>query len=282
MPAKINIDTAKPRISVIITTYNAPEELWLVLLGYEQQTSRDFEILIADDGSDERTQQVIDRFRSLSSIHVKHVWHEDNGFAKCKILNSAVKQAVSDYLLFTDGDCIPRADFVAVHLQEARPGWFLSGTYNNIPSSFKSLIGEQEVISGEAFKLSWLRKHGLEFSPKCLRLIKSYSLRLLLNSITTTQPTWNGCNVSGWKSDVVAVNGYDERMRYGGLDRELGLRLNNLGIRGKQIRFKAICLHVDHERGYMNEEDLKRNLAIRQATIETKSTHTDFGIRRAA
>lgn len=282
MPATIKLAEAKPRISVIITTYNAPEELWLVLLGYEQQTTRDFEILIADDGSDERTRQVIERFRNRCSIDVKHVWHEDNGFAKCKILNSAVQQAVSDYLLFTDGDCIPRADFVAVHLQEARPGYFLSGTYNNIPRSFKSLIGETEVISGQAFKLSWLRKNGLPVSLKCLRLISSHSIRAILNSLTTTRPTWNGCNVSGWKSDLIAVNGYDERMRYGGLDRELGLRLNNMGIRGKQIRFKAICLHVDHARGYMNDEDLQRNLAIRQTTIETKSTHTDFGIRRAA
>ncbi|WP_037200630.1 glycosyltransferase family 2 protein [Rhodopirellula baltica] len=272
----------KPRISVIITTFNAPDELWLVLVGYQMQTERDFEILIADDGSDSRTAAVVERFRNSCDIETHHVWHENDGFRKCEILNRAIEQANSDYLLFTDGDCIPRPDFLAVHLREAEPKRFLSGTYNNLPESFKGLITEANVRSGLAFRLKWLRTNGLPFSSKCLRLVRNKTFTSVMNRLTTTRPTWNGCNVSGWKSDIEAVNGYDERMRYGGLDREIGLRMNNRGIRGKQIRFKAICLHVDHPRGYMNDEDLQRNLSIRNDTIRSKLTRTPYGIRRAA
>lgn len=99
-----------------------------------------------------------------------------------------------------------------------------------------------------------------------------------MNSLTPTNASWNGHNASGWKTDIEAVNGYDERMRYGALDREMGERLINKGIKGKQIRYSAICLHLDHSRGYVNEKDLANNAAIRNATKSEKKTWTDFGI----
>ncbi|WP_164101109.1 glycosyltransferase family 2 protein [Candidatus Laterigemmans baculatus] len=278
MPAPI-----KPRhISVIITTYNSPDALRLTLKAFDLQTRRDFELVVADDGSGADTATVIDEFRAESDLPLIHVWHEDRGFRKCEILNRAIESATGDYLIFTDGDCIPRPDFVSVHHNEAEPRRFLSGTYNNLPPSFAEIITESTVGSGEAFQLKWLRSHGLPRSRKALRLTPYKTLAGILNRLTTTHPTWNGCNASGWKSDLEAVNGFDERMRYGGLDRELGLRLNNAGIKGKQIRFKAICLHIDHDRGYMNEKDLQDNLAIREATLRERSTFTPYGIRKAA
>lgn len=269
-------------ISVIITTYNSPAALAKVLLGYVLQTDQDFEVLVADDGSNQPTGDVIERFRQSSDLTIYHVWHRDDGFRKCEILNRAIEAANGDYLIFTDGDCIPRSDFVAVHRHEAEPGRFLSGTYNTIPESFGELITDEVIESGEAFQLTWLRRHGLPWSRKCLRLIRQPAIRSVLNFMTTTRSTWNGCNASGWKSDIVAVNGFDQRMRYGGLDRELGLRLVNFGVPGKQIRFKAICLHIDHPRGYANQADIERNLEIRESTIRNRSTFTAHGIRRAA
>ena len=273
----------KPKnISVIITTYNAPEPLDKVLLGYSLQSDKKFEILIADDGSSCETAQLIRDWQQATSIPIYHVWHEDNGFRKCEILNRAIEAANGDYLIFTDGDCIPRNDFVAVHRHEAEPEKFLSGTYNTIPETFGKLLDDRVIESGEAFELAWLRRNGMPRSRKSLRLMRKPKILAALNALTTTRPTWNGCNASGWKSDIVAVNGFDTRMRYGGLDRELGLRLVNHGIQGKQIRFKAICLHVDHPRGYANETDIQRNLEIRAATIRNHSTFATHGIRRAA
>lgn len=269
-------------LSVIVSTYNTPEELRLVLLGYDLQSRRDFELVIADDGSGPETAAVIEDFRVKSDLPILHVWHEDNGFGKCEILNRAIAAASGDYLLFTDGDCIPRPDFVDVHYKEAQRSRFLSGTYNNLPESLKGIITEETIKSGLAFQLNWLRRNGLPPSRKCLRLVQNSTFTGLMNRLTTTRATWNGCNASGWKSDIERVNGYDERMRYGGLDRELGLRLNYGGVQGKQIRFKAICLHVDHPRGYMNKKDLRSNLAIRQATIRERSSFTPYGIRKAA
>jgi len=87
---------------------------------------------------------------------------------------------------------------------------------------------------------------------------KTLASKNFLNTLTTTNPTWNGHNVSGWKDDVIAVNGYNEDMQYGGLDRELGERLINYGIKGKQIRYSAICVHLDHPRPYRTKSTWKK------------------------
>src|SRR5688572_14083940 len=99
------------KVSVIISTYNSHEWLQKVLWGFENQTYRNFEMVIADDGSGDTTRKLIDDFRCNSGLEIQHVWHEDRGFQKSQILNKAIQAAVSDYLIFTDGDCIPRKDF---------------------------------------------------------------------------------------------------------------------------------------------------------------------------
>jgi hypothetical protein len=102
----------------------------------------------------------------------------------------------------------------------------------------------------------------------------------LLNKLTPTKATWNGHNVSGWRRDIFAANGFDERMQYGGEDRELGERLFNTGIKSKQIRYSAVCLHLDHARGYATQEMRDKNKVIRDITQRDKITVTPFGIEK--
>jgi hypothetical protein len=101
-----------------------------------------------------------------------------------------------------------------------------------------------------------------------------------LDLVTTTRPTWNGHNASAFKHDILAVNGFDERMQWGGLDRELGERLENAGVRGRQIRHRAVCVHLDHGRAYLNEPALRRNEAIREQTRRERATWTEFGLSK--
>jgi len=61
------------KVSVIISTYNAPEWLEKVLWAYTVQDFTNFEILIADDGSGRETRQLIENFRQQSSLDIKHV-----------------------------------------------------------------------------------------------------------------------------------------------------------------------------------------------------------------
>lgn len=268
------------QLSVIITTYNSPEWLEKVLWGFEAQSYREFEVIIADDGSGEPTHALIETMKATVSYPIQHVWHEDIGFRKCTILNKAIEASQTDYLVFTDGDCIPRKDFLQVHASRREKGHFLSGGYFMLPMSISREITKENILSQDCFSLSWLKAKGLPASFKNSKISVKGGLAEFMNAITPTKATWNGHNVSGWKADILAVNGYDERMRYGALDRELGERLMNKGIKGIQIRYSAICIHLDHSRGYKNTKDINFNKGIRKTTAEEKRTWTDFGIER--
>lgn len=270
-----------PTISVIISTYNQPNWLHKVLVGYQQQTFTDFEIIIADDGSAVDTKVIIENFQKQSSLTIKHVWQEDKGFRKTTVLNKAILKTNSDYLLFTDGDCIPRNDFVQTHFNLQKEYCFLSGGYFKLPKDISESITEDDIKTQCCFDKEWLIKHGLKPNFKVNKLTAKGLKQWLLNTFTPTKATWDGMNVSGWKKDVLAVNGFDVRMQYGGEDRELGERLINNGIKPIQIRYSAVCLHLYHERAYKNEAAFVKNLAIRKVTKKNKKTWTDFGIKQS-
>lgn len=266
------------KVSVIISTYNNPAWLEKVMWGYECQTYKNFEFIIADDGSGQPTPDLIERFRQHSLLEIKHVWHPDNGFQKSAILNKAVAASTTDYLLFSDGDCIPRKDFVETHVRNAKPGYFLSGGYFKLPMETSKAITREDVVTGNAFDVRWLHAHGLKKTYKELKLVSRGFQQKLLNFLTPAKATWNGHGSSGWKKDLLAVNGHNEEMQYGGQDRELGERLVNYGLKGKQIRYSAVCIHLDHKRGYNTRESIFKNRKIRQQTRCQRKIWTKSGI----
>lgn len=265
-------------ISVIFSTYNSEEWLEKVILGFSVQTFRNFEIIIADDGSREATKNLIDRLRAEIDIPIIHVWQEDNGFQKSQILNKAILASTSDYLIFTDGDCIPRKDFVEVHDKYREKGYFLSGGYFKLPMDISKLISKDDIINQRCFDLNWLKANGLPSSFKNIKFLASGLGSKFLNFVTPTNASWNGHNSSGWKQDLMEVNGFNQEMQYGGQDRELGERLFNKGLKSKQIRYSAICVHLDHKRGYVNKETWQKNYAIRENTRKNKVVKTPIGI----
>ncbi|WP_299228819.1 glycosyltransferase family 2 protein [uncultured Psychroserpens sp.] len=264
--------------SVIISTYNNPKWLQKVLWSFDVQTVEGFEVVIADDGSGEATKLLIEAMTKQVRYPIQHIWHEDNGFQKTIILNKATLASKGHYLVYTDGDCIARKDFLQVHLKNKSNGYFLSGGYFKLPMAISELISEDDIKSQRCFDINWLKQHGLKPSFKNNKITAKGIKQKLLNSFTPTTATWNGHNASGYKADIIAANGYDERMQYGGEDRELGERLFNAGLKAKQIRYSAICLHLDHERGYVRPEMIEKNKAIRATTKSNKVKRTLHGI----
>lgn len=265
-------------IAVIISTYNSPAWLEKVLWSYEFQSDDNFELIIADDGSGDETRDLIAKFSAHTRLSITHVWHPDDGFQKTKILNKAICATTADYLIFTDGDCIAKPDFVAVHRAYAEPNYFLSGGYFKLCAQVSHKIGVDDIASKRVFDNRWLIANGQPKRFKRIKLARSERLRKFMDAITPTKASWNGMNSSGWRSDIVAANGFDERMQYGGEDRELGERLQNAGLRSKQIRHQAICVHLDHARGYVDPEMLVVNAKIRHETQVSKATRTLHGI----
>ena len=154
-------------ISIIISTYNSPDWLSNVLYGYNKQTYRNFEVIIADDGSDERTRNCINNIRNEVFFPITHVWHKDNGFQKTIILNKSILATTSEYIIMTDGDCIPREDFVENHVKYREEGYFLSGGYFKLPMNLSKQITKEDIYSGKCFDLNWLKANGIKFYLRC-------------------------------------------------------------------------------------------------------------------
>jgi glycosyltransferase involved in cell wall biosynthesis len=269
---------AAPSIGVVFTTYNRPHDLERVLAGYAKQTLPGFEIVIADDGSADETRDCISRARDRWNLDIRHVWHEDLGFRKCKILNRAIAETSAEYLIFTDGDCIPHPRFVAGHLALARPGYFVSGGCVRLGDTATRAITPDDVLAGSVFDHHWLLARGESAINLRKLALSAEPWRHVMNTITTTKPTWNGHNSSTWREEALAVNGFDERLGYGGLDREFGERLERCGMKGVQARYSLMCLHLDHPRPYRAREIMDANRQIRRDNARLRVRRTAHGL----
>lgn len=261
-------------LAVILATYQQPAHLERVLWGYARQSRNDFELLIADDGSGPETRELIDKMRSETKLALRHVWHEDRGFRKTEILNRALLATEANYLIFSDGDCIPRDDFVDAHARLAEPRRFLSGGAVRLSQEVTDRITVEDVRSGHVMDPRWLIEAGWDPGRHRLRVIRSPWLAAALDFLTPTVASWNGNNASTWRKHLLDVNGFDLEMGSGGQDRELGSRLENLGLKGKSVRYRAVLLHLEHARPY-------RDPAVAASIRRTWKQHKRTGETRA-
>ncbi|MBV9110491.1 MAG: glycosyltransferase [Gemmatimonadetes bacterium] len=270
------------RISVVLTVYNRVRDLERVLWGYAVQIDREFQLVIADDGSGAEVAELVTRMRREAGLDLLHVWHEDRGFRKSEILNRAIAAASGDYLLFSDGDCIPRRDMVAVHRALATPGRFVAGGYLKLPADVSERITLDDVTSGRVGDLAWLRAQGWRPGRRALRLTRSRKLARVYDALTPTRAVFQGNNASVWRSALEKVNGFEGEMGYGGLDKALGYRLENAGIPGIQARHRAVALHLHHERPYRDPEMIRRNLVLLRALRGSAEYRARRGIAELA
>lgn len=269
------------KLTVIVSTYNQPRWLEKVLWAYTVQTRTDFELIIADDGSGPETAAVIDRFRNETSLRPVHVWHPDDGFRKTEILNRALLTSTGDYIIFADGDCIPRDDFVESHARLAEPQRFLSGGAVALTMAVSEQITRDDIVSGRFATLGWLRARGVGRPLDFKRFMKLRWLNTLADTLSL-KARFTGKNVSTWKSGLVAVNGFDHEMRYGYEDWAVGQRLINIGYRVKQVRNRAVAFHLDHPRPYRNREEMARNLAVFERIRRNREVRTPLGLEEMA
>jgi len=265
-------------VSVILTTYRQPAALEKTLWAYAAQTVRPPEVVVADDGSGPETGAVLERARAETRLVIRHVWHEDRGFRKCEILNRAVLAAEGSYLIFSDGDCLPREDFVATHLRLSRPGRFLGGGALRAPEWLGERIGRKEIEEGRFLDPRWLRVQGVGFGRRSLRLWRNDALGTVADALNTTRARFDGGNSSAWKSDVIAVNGFDCTLSYGYEDHSLGARLRNGGLRPVQVGNRAVVLHVEHPRPYKTDESMARGRRTWEAAKRDGVTWVESGI----
>jgi glycosyltransferase involved in cell wall biosynthesis len=247
------------RVGVVLSTYNQPEYLRLAIEGYSRQSRRPDRVLVADDGSGEATAEVVAQAARETGLPLLHVWHPDLGFRKTEILNRALAAADEDLLIFSDGDCIPRWDLVESHIALTGKDRFVSGGYLKLPPRTSAAVTMETVRDGRIFSLRWLRRHRWRPGRRALRLLPGGRVARFFDAVTPTAPTWNGHNASTLRRHLLAVNGFDLDMGYGGEDRAVGLRLEHAGIRGRQARYRLPVIHLHHDRPYVAPEERSRN-----------------------
>lgn len=273
---------AQPSVDVIIATYNWPRALELVLWGFAAQRDRDFRVIIADDGSGPETRHLIDRLRRETGLEIAHIWHEDRGFRKCEILNRAILASRAEYLIFTDGDTIPRDDFVEVHRRVAERGVYAAGMTVRLPEAISKRITVEDVVRGRVTDRAWLSAHGVQLGRHALRFFRSYWLNRLFDWCTTSRRRFRGLNAAAFREDLLRVNGFNNAMAYGGLDAELGDRLDNLGLRNRRVRFRAMTVHLWHSRPWREAQVVKQNAAERRRIRRKRVVRTPAGIAELA
>jgi glycosyltransferase involved in cell wall biosynthesis len=255
------------KLSLIISTFDQPVSLAKVLAGVSLQRRAPDEVFIADDGSGQDTRAVIERWRSQGGLPIHHVWHPHDGFRKVILLNRAVAAATGDYLVFTDGDCVPHPMFLADHERLAERGFWVQGRRCYVREPFVS-----EFEPGKTPVLRWM------LSRRIIGANKGWRLPFPLVFRNQKQRGIIGCNMAFWRDDVVAVNGFDETCLGRGIgpDSDLGTRIYNLGRQRKFVYGRAVVFHLDHP--VMPRENLPEKKARLEQTIRSRKVRCERGL----
>ncbi|MFT5619184.1 MAG: glycosyltransferase involved in cell wall biosynthesis [Arenicella sp.] len=272
------------KASIIISFYNKIEFLKLVLLGFERQSFKDFEVIISDDGSSEDIVSELNIIIENSTLEIVHNWHEDNGWRKNIILNKSIKISKSEYIIFVDGDCIPHKDFVKDHLASAEKNLILAGRRVMLGQSYCKSLNEKDVKLGKLdnFPLLVLKNFGdgthLE---KAFRLPKKMRNTFFNSYIEKYQPgVLSGCNFSMHKEDLILINGFDERYLSAcvGEDTDLEVRFLKGEGRIKRIKHAAIVYHIWHQ--LLSRAEIKVNLEILKQNMTNEIAFTPYGLEK--
>lgn len=236
-------------VSVVVTTYNWPEALHLVLNSLADQMDRNFEIVIADDGSGDETSQVIKNFAATSPVPVKHYWHEDKGFRVAKARNGAIGLCEGDLVIFIDGDCCVMPDFITRHRKAATTGCLVSG--------------KRVFLKKRLTETLLARKWAFHKWPRPLLFLTALFgfanrpfqfIRLPHNGpwLWEHEKCWQKaqtCNLAVFKTDIDRVHGFDESYEGHGLeDSDFVLRLLRSGLKRKNVEYCSPVLHLFHDR----------------------------------
>ena len=258
-------------LSIIISTYNRPSALKLVLEAICVQVDQCAEIVIADDGSTFETELCIEKIkREFPGARIKHVWQEDRGFRLAKIRNLAVKRSEGQYLIFLDGDCIPSPSFVSMHRCLQERGWLVYGQ-RILTSRFFCGQLEQSYINMRA-KNFWgilnVIKNKLQGNVNRISPVFSWPYNLFRKQDPENWGNIRGCNWAIWKEDYERVNGSDESFcGWGSEDKDLAVRLLNSGVRIKNGKFGPYVLHLWHKQEQRNG-DLEKNQLVEKRRRE--------------
>ena len=226
------------QVALVISTFNWPSALELVLESVVRQTKMPDEILVADDGSYDATRQVVEYYQLVHRLPIKHVWQPDKGFRKSLIINKAIRQTSCDYIIQIDGDMILHRSFIADHLRAARRDCFVQGSRVLMDAS----LTKQLIQTGFVPLHPW--SQGIRNRINAIHLPL---LAFLFGKKTSSNQNIKACNLAFWRADYVLVNGYNNEFSgWGWEDVEFATRLLQAGCKKKRLKMAGVAYHLHH------------------------------------
>jgi len=254
-------------LGLVVNTYNAPEKLDAVFRWLAAGSEPPDELIIADDGSTGDTLSLIESWRHKMPLwRLKHVWQEDQGYRRARILNLAIAASGADYLVVIDGDCLPFKRFVADHRALAERGAFVQGRRCFVPMDLVPKLLSGQTSLGKLFACGWLRGKFKAVRWPTPVVKRGRALHGIL-----------GCNLGLWRDDLIAVNGFDESFEgWGAEDSDLAARLYHHGLERKFVYGRAQLAHLDHEE--LSRDRYEANREKLDATLAGKRVRCELGL----
>lgn len=268
MKNKTKMKSKKPRVSLLVTTYNSPRYLELSIRSIFNQRRLPDEILVADDGSGEETRLLVEELAAESFVPLRHIWHPDKGFRLSAIRNKAIEAANGDYIIQIDGDIILHPAFVLDHMRIARKGSFITGS--------RVLLTKEttdEIISSDNVDLAAIKTIKKGLNGRRMPLLTPF-----MTGYKSRQGEYvRGCNMAFWREDLLRVNGYNEDITgWGREDSELSWRLINAGVKKRFLKFGGIEYHLHHNENAKDRDP--RNIELMEHTRTARLTWAKNGI----
>ena len=266
-------------MSVVVSTYEWPEALDAVLRGLAAQLDRAFEVVVADDGSGATTQRIVQRWQSVVGTRLIHVWQPDEGFCLARVRNLGAASARSSYLVFIDGDCIPRPNFVAAVRRASVPGWFLAGARLELSKRLSQhvLRNQIEIERWSTVKLLARARRDIRGWRHLTPRDRRRPWRPTLPDFAPQGNAYGFCTGVA-RADFEAVNGFDMRfVGWGDQDVDLAVRLGRLGLRCGYAGPHSALLHLWHA-SHVPED--RPTWWLLQETIESDRVEAVEGYRQ--
>lgn len=260
----------KIKTTLIVSTYNRPDALLVCLDSVRHQTLLPDEVVIGDDGSRDDTREAIDAIRKDFPVPIVHVWHEDNGFQLAQMRNKSVAASSGDYIIEIDGDVFLHPKFIEDHMRLVEVGYYVKGGRVNLNKEISDDICNSKLsrrIYPWSKGIEGKRENGFRFKALSLYLAPRYRKH--------ASPAL-GCNMSFWKTDFAAVNGYDEcYVGWGCEDHDFARRLQRQGVKKRYLKFAGIVYHLWHEDKY--SDNVENNRQREREQNEKQVIRCDIG-----
>lgn len=265
-------------VSVVVSTYEWPEALDAVLHGLASQSDGSFDVVVADDGSTEETASVVAGWQPVLGERLTHAWQPDDGFRLAGVRNLGGAVARGNYLVFIDGDCIPRRHFVAAIRRGALPGWFLAGSRLQLGERLSAAVLRDRLPVGSWSAATLVRRGGRDVQG-WRRLTPRDRRRAWRPELPDFAPHGNefGFCTGVARANFEAVNGFDTRfVGWGDQDVDLAVRLRRSGLRCGYAGPRSVMLHLWHP---TNAQEDRPTWWLLQETIKSDRTEAIEGYR---